>query len=53
MRLINVGACHVCEEPLFVAPGQIIRFHKQCRKEGRQRFGRATHLIRVEDQNKI
>lgn len=46
--LVNVGPCGVCREPLMVAVGQQIRFHKQCREEGRKKFGRATRVVEVE-----
>lgn len=46
--LVSVGACPVCTKPLYVAPGQQIRFHKDCRKEGRKRFGRSEVVIQVD-----
>lgn len=47
--LVNIGPCDVCNQPLMVAVGQQIRFHKECRKEGRRRFGRATHVVQVDE----
>ena len=37
----EIGTCSVCEEPLLCAPGQIIRFHGQCRAEGRRLYGKS------------
>lgn len=45
--LQNVGPCSVCKRPLMVAVGQQIRFHKECRKEGRKRFGAAHNVVEV------
>lgn len=43
--LVNIGPCAVCLNPLMVAVGQRIRFHKECRKAGRKRFGRSGGVI--------
>lgn len=45
MKQVNVGDCAVCGNPLMVAMGQHIRFHKECRKEGRERYGRVTKKV--------
>lgn len=29
--------CQYCNEPMLVAQGQIARFHRECRKKGRNR----------------
>lgn len=40
--LKEIGTCPICEKPLLCAPGQVIRFHRECRTAGRKRFGKAT-----------
>lgn len=45
VALVDIGPCAVCLAPLMVAVGQRIRFHKQCRNEGRKRFGRSGGII--------
>lgn len=49
--LISVGDCMVCWKPLMVAPGQRIRFHKECRKEGRKKYGRADGVVEYDAHN--
>lgn len=53
VALVDVGPCPLCDLPLMVAPGQQIRFHKECRKEGRKRFGRADHVVEVDLPKKV
>lgn len=48
MKEYYLGPCFVCEQPLYGVAGQIVRFHKQCRAEGRKRFGRATHTQQLD-----
>lgn len=43
MQKYYLGPCFVCNNPIYGVAGQRVRFHKECRKEGRKRFGRATH----------
>lgn len=46
--LKHIADCPVCEQPLMCAPGQIIRFHRGCRIEGKKRFGRSTGVKKFE-----
>lgn len=39
-----IGTCPVCDNPLLCAPGQIIRFHRECRTEGRKKYGKSTGI---------
>lgn len=48
VELVALGRCTVCNNLLYVAPGQRIRFHKECRKEGRKRFGRSENVVEVD-----
>lgn len=47
MRLYNLGPCYVCGKDLFAGLGQVVRFHAECRKKGRQRFGKATKTVGI------
>lgn len=42
--LKDVGTCPICGEPLLAAPGQVVRFHRECRKRGREKYGRAQGI---------
>lgn len=46
--LQDIGPCPVCGDSLMVAVGQQIRFHAECRKEGRRLYGRATQVVEVD-----
>lgn len=46
--LIEVGKCGVCTKAMFAAPGQIVRFHGGCRKEGKKKFGRSSGVNQFE-----
>lgn len=52
VKTVNVGNCLMCHESLYAAPGQQIRFHKQCRKAGRHRYGRADHVVEVDSNGR-
>lgn len=48
MKQYYLGPCFVCEKDLFGAAGQSVRFHKECRKAGRKKLGRATHTQQLD-----
>lgn len=39
-----VGKCGICHLDLLAAPGQVVRFHRECRKEGKKRFGKTREV---------